>query len=317
MKRPAPRTSLTRFAWLSIGAAVLTIGLKASAYLVTGSVGLLSDALESGVNLVAAVVALGALAMAARPADEDHTYGHDKIEYFSSGVEGVLILVAAVSIGITSVNRLRNPQAIEQVDVGLVITILASLVNFGVSRVLLRASRQHDSITLEADSHHLMTDVWTSGGVIIGILAVGLTGWLWLDPVIAILVAINIVKSGVQMLRASALGLIDTALPAHEIAKVKTILQSYEHMGFQWHALRTRQAGARRFVFFHILVPGDWTVQAGHNLLERIESDIRREFPLVTVSTHLEPLGDPAAMADANLDREPVAEPAPAVPKEG
>ncbi|MBX3082235.1 MAG: cation transporter [Anaerolineae bacterium] len=311
MTTTVPRTSLTRFAWLSIGAAVLTIGLKASAYLLTGSVGLLSDALESGVNLIAAIVALGALAMASRPADEDHTYGHDKIEYFSSGVEGVLILVAALSIAITSIGRLRDPQPLEQVDLGLIITVVASIINFGVSRILLRASKQHDSITLEADSHHLMTDVWTSGGVILGVLAVGLTGWLWLDPIIAMAVAINIVWSGVKLVRASALGLIDTALPAPEIAKVKTILESYAHMGFQWHALRTRQAGARRFVFFHVLVPGNWTVQAGHNLLEQIESDIRREFPLVTVSTHLEPLGDPAAMADAKLDREPVGEQTP------
>jgi cation diffusion facilitator family transporter len=146
--------------------------------------------------------------------------------------------------------------------------------------------------------------VWTSGGVLLGVIAVGVTGWLWLDPVIAIVVAINIVWSGAKLLRASALGLIDTALPEADIAKIKAILQSYEHRGFAWHALRTRQAGARRFVFFHVLVPGHWSVQAGHNLLEQIESEIRCEFPRVTVSTHLEPLGDPAAMADTKLDRE-------------
>jgi cation diffusion facilitator family transporter len=294
---------LTRYAWLSIGAALLTIGLKALAYLVTGSVSLFSDALESGVNLVAAGVALVALTIAARPPDEDHTYGHDKVEYFSSGVEGGLILVAANSIALTSVQRLLNPEPLEQLGIGMTASVVASLINFGVARVLLRASRAHRSVTLEADSRHLMTDVWTSAGVAVGVVAVGLTGWLWLDPVIALLVALNIVWSGVKLVRQSALGLMDTALPADQLAQIRAILDSYTHEGVQWHALRTRQAGARRFIFFHVLVPGEWSVQAGHNLLERIESDIRGYFPMTTVSTHLEPLGDPLALVDATLDR--------------
>lgn len=305
---PTTRQSLTRYAWLSIGAALVTIGLKALAYLITGSISLFSDAMESGVNLVAAGVALAALAVVARPPDDDHAYGHDKAEYLSSGVEGALILVAAISIVLTSISRLLNPEPLEQLGLGTAATVLASLVNFGVARVLLRAGKQHNSITLQADSQHLMTDVWTSAGVVVGVLAVGVTGWLWLDALIAIGVGINIVWAGVKLVRHSVLGLMDTALPPDQVAKVKGILDGYAaQKGIQWHALRTRQAGARRFISFHVLVPGHWTVQVGHNLLEQIEAAIRAEFSFTTVTTHLEPLGDPAALADATLDR-----PAPA-----
>jgi cation diffusion facilitator family transporter len=299
-----PRQSLTRYAWLSVAAALLTIGLKALAYLVTGSVSLFSDALESGVNLVAAGVALAALAVVARPPDDDHAYGHDKAEYLSSGVEGGLILVAAISIVLTSLSRLLQPEPLEQLGFGTAATIIASLINFGVARVLLRAGRQHNSITLQADSQHLMTDVWTSAGVVLGVLAVALTGWLWLDALIAIAVAVNIVWAGVKLVRHAVLGLMDTAWPPEQVAQVRAILDEYaKAQGIQWHALRTRQAGARRFCSFHVLVPGRWTVQAGHNLLEQIEGAIRRAFPLTTLTTHLEPLGDPAALADATLDR--------------
>lgn len=298
--------SLTRFAWLSIGAAVVTIGLKAGAYALTGSVGLLSDALESLVNLVAAIIALIVLTVAARPPDEDHAYGHDKAEYFSSGVEGTLILVAAFSIGVTAVQRLQNPQPLEDVGLGLIVSLAASLVNFGVARVLFQAGRHYSSITLEADAHHLMTDVWTSVGVLIAVGAVAWTGWDSLDPIIALAVAANIIWSGIGLVRRSVLGLLDTALPTEDRASVLKVLERYVTEGIQYHALRTRQSGARRFISVHVLVPGAWTVQRGHRLLERLEHDIRQTWPRnhVTVFTHLEPLEDPESWQDTQLDRE-------------
>lgn len=298
-------SSLTRFAWLSIGAALLTIGLKALAYFLTGSVGLLSDALESLVNLVGAVIALAMLTVAARPADEDHAYGHSKAEYFSSGVEGTLILVAAASIGYTAIERLFDPKPLEQVGVGLGVSLAASLINFGVAQVLLRASRLHNSITLEANARHLLTDVWTSAGVLGGVGVVALTGWVYLDPVIALFVAANIVWSGFHIVRASVLGLMDTALPADELATMQAILDKYRRDDLQIHALRTRQSGARRFVSFHVLVPGHWTVEHGHKLLEEIEAQVRGALPNTTVFTHLEPLDDPISWEDQGLDRLP------------
>lgn len=297
-------TSLTRFAWLSIAAAVVTIGLKTGAYFVTGSVSLLSDALESLVNLAAAVVALLMLSVAARPPDADHAYGHSKAEYFSSGVEGGLILLAAGSIAITAVGRLLDPRPIEQLGLGLTISVIASVINLVVARVLLQAGRHYHSITLEADAQHLMTDVWTSVGVLMGVVAVNLTGWQRLDPIIALVVAAHILWTGVQLIRRSALGLLDTALPAAERDRVVAILDGFARReGVAYHALRTRQAGARRFVSVHILVPGSWTVQRGHNLLERIEREVRATFANTTIFTHLEPLEDPKSFADQSLDR--------------
>ncbi len=304
MTNPSSRKSLTRYAWLSIAAAIATIGLKSGAYMLTGSVGLLSDALESVVNLVAAIVALGILTIAARPPDDEHAYGHGKAEYFSSGVEGGLILIAAASIIYTAVQRLIAPQPIEQIGLGLTISVGASAINFIVARILLRAGQLNHSITLEADAHHLMTDVWTSVGVVGGIGAVALTGWDRLDPIIAMIVAANIVWSGVRLLQRSALGLLDTALSAEDRALVVAILTKYsEREGIQYHALRTREAAARRFVSVHILVPGAWTVAHGHTLLERIESDVREALPGTSVFTHLEPIEDPASFEDQNLDR--------------
>ena len=297
------RSSLTRFAWLSIAAAILTIALKAIAYLLTGSVGLLSDALESVVNLVGALMALAMLTIAARPADEDHAFGHGKAEYFSSGVEGTLILVAAASIVAAAIPRLIAPKPIEQVGLGLGVSVAASLVNLFVARVLLRASKQHHSITLEADARHLMTDVWTSAGVLAGVGAVALTGWERLDPIVACLVAANIVWSGVGIVRKSVSGLMDTALPIEDQNKLQKALEPYVQSGVQYHALRTRQSGARQFVSLHLLVPGLWTVQRGHRLLESIEADIRHALPSVTVFTHLESLDDPASWDDMSLDR--------------
>jgi cation diffusion facilitator family transporter len=301
----APQTpALTRYAWLSIAAAVFTIGLKTLAYQLTGSVGLLSDALESLVNLAAAIMALAMLIVAARPPDADHAYGHGKAEYFASAVEGILILVAAVSIGLAAWGRLLHPQPLEQAGAGLAISTAASLVNLGVARVLLRAGRRHQSITLEADAQHLMTDVWTSVGVLAGIGVVALTGWAILDPIIALLVAANIVWTGVQLLRRSTSGLMDTAMTPDEQAQVLRALERYTDVeGVRYHALRTRQAGARRFVSFHVIVPGSWTVQRGHQLLERIEHDVRAAVPNTTVFTHLESLDDPASWQDETLDR--------------
>jgi len=297
------QTSLTRFAWLSVAVAVLTIGLKTTAYWLTGSVGLLSDALESLVNLLAAIMALAMLTLAAQPADEEHAYGHSKAEYFSSGVEGALILLAAASIGWTAWDRLLHPQPIEQVGLGLAVSVAASILNFVVARILLAAGRRYHSITLEADAHHLMTDVWTSVGVLVGIAAVALTGWERLDPIIALLVAANIIWTGVQLVRRSALGLLDTALPEEEQAAVRQVLERYVGSEVQFHALRSRQAGARRFISLHVLVPGSWTVQRGHTLLEQIERDIRDALPSVTVFTHLEPLEDLTSWQDTTLDR--------------
>ncbi len=257
------RRSLRRYAWLSIAAAVATIALKAIAYLITGSVGLLSDALESFVNLAGALMALWMLSLAARPPDANHAYGHGKAEYFSSGVEGGLILIAAISIGIAAVDRLLNPRALEQVGIGLGISVVASVINLGVSLVLMRAAKQYDSITLKANAHHLMTDVWTSAGVLLGVGAVVLTGWLWLDPLVALAVAANIVWTGTRIVHASVQGLMDVALPQQEQDAIKAVLDRYVSDEVHYHALRTRQSGPRRFVSVHILVPGSVVGHAG------------------------------------------------------
>jgi cation diffusion facilitator family transporter len=299
----ANRPSLSRFAWLSIAAAVLSIGLKACAYWVTGSVGLLSDALESLVNLVAGAVALLVLTITARPANDDYPYGYDKAEYFSSGVEGGMILLAATGIAITAIDRLLHPQALEQLGLGLGVSTAASLINFGVARILYAAGRRHHSITLEADAQHLMTDVWTSVGVLTGVGAVRLTEWHWLDPVVALAIAANIVWTGVRLIRRSIRELMDTALPLAERAIIKNILDRYCEDGVQYHALRSRRAAARRFVSAHILVPGTWTVQQSHDLLERIEAEIRGELTNTTILLHLEPIEDPVAWRDTNFDR--------------
>ena len=295
--------SLTGFAWLSIGAALATIALKLAAYLITDSVGFLSDALESLVNLAAASMALAVLTVAARAPDEMHAFGYGKAEYFSSGAEGALILLAAAGILWTALPRLASPQPLEQVGIGIAVSVLASAINCAVARSLLRAGKAYRSITLEADAHHLMTDVWTSAGIIAGILAVHFTGWHRLDPIIAVVVAANIVRIGAQLLRRSVLGLMDRALPRAEQDAIKEALSRYEGQGIRYHALRTRGAGARAFVSLHVLVPGAWTVQRGHDVLEKIERDIRAAVAGSVVFTHLEPIEDPAAWQDNTLDR--------------
>lgn len=293
MSSETDRSSLTRFAWLSISAAVVTIGLKVVAYRLTGSVGLLSDAIESLVNLVGGVTALAMLTVAARPADEDHPYGHSKAEYFSSGVEGALILLAAVSIGYAAVSRLITPSPLQQVGLGLVVSVLASLVNLVVALLLLRVGRRRNSITLEANAQHLLTDVWTSAGVLVGVAAVALTGWQRLDPIVALAVAANIIWTGVGIVRRSAAGLMDSALTAQDLAAVQRVLATHQDAGLQFHKLQTRQAGARKFISVHVHVPGDWTVDRGHQAAGRVASDIRQALPEADVATHLEPLAVP------------------------
>jgi cation diffusion facilitator family transporter len=297
------RVFLTRFAWISIAAALVTMGLKTAAYFMTGSVGLLSDAIESLVNLAGGIMALAMLTVAARPPDEDHAYGHGKAEYFSSGVEGTLILLAAVSIGWAAVGRLLSPKPLEAIGAGLLVAAAASLVNLGVALLLLRVARRHESITLEANARHLLTDVWSSAGVVVGVGTVGLTHWQWFDPVVALVVAANIIWTGVKIVRRSVAGLMDKAIAAEDVAAVQKVLDVFRRDGVQFHALITRQAGAQRFVSMHVLVPGDWTVKRGHELLEQIEADIRRAVSNAVVFTHLEPLDDPASWADEKLER--------------
>jgi cation diffusion facilitator family transporter len=270
---------------------------------VTGSVGLFSDAAESVVNLVAALVGLWALTLAARPPDEEHAYGHFKAEYFASGLEGAFILIAAASIAWTAWDRLSNPQPIEHVAIGLGVSAAAAAINGGVALVLLRAGQRLRSITLRANAHHLLTDVWTSIGIIVGVLLVAWTGNLILDPLLALLVAGNIVWTGIRLLRETGYGLLDSALPEGDRQAIAGVLALYRQRGIDFHALRTRASGSRRFVSLHVLVPGTWTVRHGHDLCEEIEFAIRHALPESTVFTHLEPLEDPAAWDDQGLDR--------------
>lgn len=298
------RASLTRFAWLSIAAALATIALKTGAYLLTGSVGLLSDAIESLVNLVGAGMALGMLTIAARPADESHVYGHSKAEYFASATEGLLILAAAAGIVGAAIQRLLNPQPLEQLGLGLGVSVTASLINFLVARKLTVEGKRRNSISLEADAQHLMTDVWTSVGVVGAVGIVALTGWLILDPLIAIVVALNIIWTGFQLVSRSVSGLMDASLPARELKLIDEVMKKYRAKRVTFHALRTRQAAARQFVSVHMLVPGRMTVHDAHHLAEDFESDIRNALGgAVTVFTHLEPVEDELSMEDIFLDR--------------
>ena len=304
--------SLAAYGWLSFAAAIVTIALKTYAWWLTDSVGLLSDALESLINLVAAIIMIAVLSISSRPPDDDHAYGHEKIEYFSSGAEGIMILLAAFSIGLTAWERLWHPQPLQALDIGIAISIAASVVNLVVAQILIKVGKHRHSITLEADGKHLMTDVWTTVGILLGIglIAVadyfqisrdwaqqlGLQDWVILDPIIAILVAINIVWAGVHLLQRTASGLLDAALPSEEQAAIIEVLEQFvvsDHITY--HALRTRYAGARRFVSVHILVPGSWTVQQGHDLVETIELQLMTLFDHLDIDTHLEPIEDQAS----------------------
>lgn len=296
--------ALERYAWLSIAAAVATIALKTMAWWLTGSVGLLSDALESLVNLAAALLALSMLRLAAAPPDAAHPYGFSKAEYFAAGIEGALIVLAAGGIVWAALPRLIAPRALDMPAVGLALTIVASAINFAVAMVLLRAGRAHHSITLESDGRHLMTDVWTSAAVIVGVALVYATGWLRLDPLVALAVSAHIVWTGFGLMRRSVLGLLDPAIGGEHVKEVTKLFAEYSRRyGVSFHALRTRQAGARHFVSFHLLVPDAWTVAHAHRLSEEIEARIRALVPNAGVFTHIEPISDPASYDDQGLDR--------------
>ncbi len=285
-------------------AAIATIGLKMWAWWVTGSVGLLSDALESLVNLAAALMALFMLRLAASPPDPDFPYGFSKAEYFSAALEGALIVLAAGGIVYAAVPRLLQPEALDAPFLGLSATIVASLVNFGAGAVLIRAGRRHDSIALEADGRHLMTDVWTSAGVIAGVALVYATGWLRLDPLIALAVALHIVWTGIALMRRSVAGLLDAAIGHEEQSEVTKIFNEYgRRYGVKFHAFRTRRAGVRRFISFHLLVPDEWSVAQAHRLSEEIEERIRSLVANAGVFVHIEPISDPASYDDEQLDR--------------
>ncbi len=293
------RSSLTKYAWLSIAAALATIALKTIAYIMTGSVGLLSDAAESVVNLIGAVMALCMLHIASRPADKEHPYGHSKAEYFSSITEGFLILVAAVAIGITAINRLINPRPLEIPFIGLAVSITASIINLLVAQILSRAGKAYNSITLEADARHLMTDVWTSAGVIAGVFIVGISGYHILDPAIAILVSANIVHIGYNLVRRSINGLMDTSLETKDMVLLDNVLDKYRSHGIQFHALKTRQSAGRCYISVHVLVPGDWSVHKAHHLVEKIEVDVRKALSCANIITHLEPIEDIISYPDS------------------
>ncbi len=298
------KKSLKKFVYLSIVAAVVTISLKFSAYFYTGSMGLLSDAMESCVNLLAAVIALVMIHIAEKPADENHEYGHTKAEYFSSAIEGALIMTAAVSILWTAIPKLLAPKPIENVGIGLIISFVATLVNLVVGLYLIKNGKEKKSLLLEADGKHLMTDVYTSVGVIAAIILVNFTGFILLDPIIAIVVALNIIWTGLQLIKRSANGLMDVSMTEDELKLVNDYLDSVKTNGIDYHSLMSRQAGQRKFISFHLLVPGSWTVKQGHDLADRIEENIEDLFPeLITVTTHIEPIEDPANLHDIGIDR--------------
>lgn len=301
MNTPSTPKDLSRYGWLAVAAALVTIALKTGAWWVTGSVGLLSDAAESVVNLVAAIVALVALKVAAMPADKNHNFGHSKAEYFSAAVEGVMIFVAAAVIIVFAIQRLLAPRDLTEVGLGLGISLVAAAVNGAVALVLIRAGRRHRSITLRADGQHLMTDLWTSVGVVVGVSLVWFTGWNWLDPLVAIAVGINILWTGYGLIRESTAGLMDVSLPREDNARLREILAAHRQEGMDFHAVRTRESGARQFMEMHMLVPGSWTVQQGHDAMEDLIEEINVEFPELRVTGHLEPIEDPRSYDDMHL----------------
>jgi len=298
-------TAPSRFAWIAIAAALATMALKTWAWLLTSSVGLFADALESLVNLAAGVMSLLVLRVAERPPDEEHLYGHEKAEYFASGAEGTLVLVAALAIAGSAARRLLHPRPVEQLDLGLVILVAAALVNLAAALALLAAGRRLRSIGLRASAHHLLTDVWTSAGVLAGLGLVAATGWQAADPLVALVLAGHVGWTGHRLVSASAQGLMDRALPGEDVGRVTAALDAVlarQEDEVRYHALRTRRAGARSFVSFHVQVPGRWSVQRGHDLVEAMEEEIRRRLPAATVFTHLEPLEDPRSYRDQGLD---------------
>lgn len=297
MSAHAP-ADLQKYGWLSLGVSLVVFVIKIAAFALTGSVGLLSDALESTVNIVAALVAIVALRTASKPGDAEHHFGHGKAEYFSALVEGVMIFVAALLIIYTAVERLLNPRPLEQLGIGLAISVVASVINGATAMLLIRAGRRHRSIVLEADGKHLMTDVWTSAGVVLAVGLVAVTGWDVLDPVIAIVVALNIVFAGALLIRNSTAGLMDSALPESDHQIIVDILQRTASDAVSFHAIQTRASGRQRFVSMHVLVPGDWSVQRGHDLVCSLEDELHAALEHLTVQTHVEPREDPRSWED-------------------
>ena len=295
---------LVRYAWLSVAAAVATITLKTFAWLVTDSVGLLSDAMESLINLAAALLAVTMLRLAAAPPDAEHPYGRFKAEYVASGIEGALIVFAAISIVYSALPRLATPQPIEAPLLGVALSAAATAINLAVALVLISVGKREHSIALEGDGRHLMADVWTSVGVIAGVALVAATGWLILDPLIALAVAAHIVWTGAVLVRRSFRGLLDAAIPARDLEEIEKIFAEYrKRHGVDFHALLTRRAGSRRFISFHLLVPDAWTVARAHELSEEIESRIRSLVENAILLTHIEPISQPASYDDIKLER--------------
>lgn len=287
-----------KYIWISIAASVITISLKSAAYFLTGSVGLLSDAMESFINLAAAVMALVMLIIAMRPPDREHPFGHHKAEYFSSVTEGIMILLAAIAIGVTATERLLHPLPVQQLGTGLLISTGASLVNLFVGLMLVRAGKKQRSIILEADGKHLLTDVWTTAGVLSALFVVKISGWLILDPLIAILVACNIIYTGIRLIMRSVSGLMDSAMSEKEQATIREILDSSCTEGMKYHSLYTRSAASKNFIFFHLLIPGNWEIIHGHQVTKQIETEIKNALPGSEVFIHMEPLNDPDAFDD-------------------
>jgi cation diffusion facilitator family transporter len=295
---------LERYAWLSVAAALTTMALKTLAWHFTGSVGLLSDALESLINLAAAILAVSMLRLAASPPDAERPFGHFKAEYFASGVEGALIMLAAAGIVISALPRLYTPQPIDAPLLGIALSAAATVINLAVGWYLIAAGRREESIALEADGHHLLSDVWTSVGVVAGVALVAATGWNIVDPLIALAVALHILWTGFTLMRRSFLGLMDAAIPQADLTEIEKIFAEYRNRyGIDFHALRTRQAGSRRFVTFHMLVPDAWTVERAHGLSEEIEARIRSLVPNAILLVHIEPIGQPASYDDIKLER--------------
>lgn len=298
MSNKSKKKSLAPIMWISIVASLLTISLKTLAYYITDSVGFMSDAMESLINLAAGIVAFSMLIIAARPPDKEHPFGHDKAEYFSSLIEGVLIVIAAIGISYTAINRIYHPQPLSELNTGMMLSVLATIINLVTARILLHYGRKHNSITIEADSQHLMTDVWTTVGIIVGIFLVKLTNWQLLDPIMAILVAVSILYTGAKLIIRSTDGLMDTKLTENELIRIKQILDPYKEKDINYHALYTRQASSKRFISFHLIVPGDFTVYKAHELTKVIENEIINEFAYSDVFIHLEPINDPDAFDD-------------------
>jgi cation diffusion facilitator family transporter len=276
---------------LSVGAALATMAIKVVAWGLTGSVGFLSDALESSVNLAGALFALWMLRWAHEPADEEHPFGHGKAEYFSAVFEAGLISLAALAIIGAAGERLLHPRPIESLGVGTLFAVLASLVNLATARILMASGRAHRSVALVADSRHLMTDVWTTAGVIVGVALAWASGWHWLDPVVAIAVALNILREGWKLIRSSIDGLMDRALTDEEIARIEAVLASYESRGIRYDYLLSRRAGAQRFANVDLRVPGDWTVTRAHDAADEIERAVGLALAGVLLETHVEPHG--------------------------